>query len=109
MDIFTVQMLLLLFGIGLLLGSLVSYFIMRRVLEKNIESLSRNLKILNSRNVIKSGQNQDRREDLILLADKLKQIENNLQKIRQKEFSSYIDNLNRLLGETGITQITSKK
>ena len=109
MDIFSVQMLLLLFGIGLLLGSLVSYFIIRRVLQKSIKSLSRHLKILNSRNVIKSGENQNRREDLILLAEKLEQIENNLQRIRQKEFSTYIDNLNRLLDETGITQITSKK
>ncbi len=108
MDIYTIQLLILVLGIGLLFGSVISYFIMHRIMQKNITSLSQKIKILNAQQEELPLEKGKRREDLLLLANKLKQIENNIQMIRQKEFNTYIDKLNRLLDQTGITQVNVK-
>ncbi len=108
MDIYTIQLLILVLGIGLLFGSVISYFIMHRILQKNITSLSQKIKILNAQQEDLPLEKGKRREDLLVLASKLKQIENNIQMIRQKEFNTYIDKLNRLLDQTGITQVNVK-
>ncbi len=111
MDIYTIQLLILVLGIGLLFGSVISYFIMHRIMQKNITSLSQKIKILNAQQEDLPLEKGKRREDLLvlaILAGKLKQIENNIQMIRQKEFNTYIDKLNRLLDQTGITQVNVK-
>lgn len=105
MDWHTIQFTLLAFGIGLMLGALVSYFFMRQVINKNIEPLSRHIIQLKAHNKHTIQKIDERRENLVLLANKLRQIEKNLQKIRRKEFDTYLDNLNALLSQKGITCI----
>lgn len=105
MDWITIQFIILAFGIGLLIGGLTSYYFMRRSLNKNIKSINDHFKDLTSQKDTKDDTKESRRENLLLLADKLKQIENNIQKIRRRELDNYINDLNQILDQTGITQI----
>ena len=108
MDGTTYQFIFLSFGIGLLIGGLTSYYVMRRSLNRNIKSITDHFNIITTHKEIKEGKVDTRRENLLLLADKLRQIENNIQKIRTRELDGYIDDLNRLLDQTGIGQIDKK-
>lgn len=108
MDGTTLQFIFLSFGIGLLIGGLTSYYVMRRSLNRNIKSITDHFKVISTQKVIKEEKSDSRRENLLLLADKLRQIENNIQKIRDKELNGYIEDLNRLLEQTGIGQIENK-
>jgi len=104
----TIQFIFLSFGIGLLIGGLTSYYVMRRSLNRNIKSITDHFKVISTQKEIKEEKSDSRRENLLLLADKLRQIENNIQKIREKELNGYIEDLNRLLDQTGIAQIENK-
>lgn len=108
MDGTTLQFIFLSFGIGLLIGGLTSYYVMRRSLNRNIKSITDHFKVISTRKEIKEEKSDSRRENLLLLADKLRQIENNIQKIRDRELNGYIEDLNRLLEQTGIGQIENK-
>jgi len=108
MDWHTIQLILLAFVVGLILGTMLSYIFMRRIINKNIKSLSRHITQLQAHNNHVALKIDARRENLLLLVDKLRQIENNLGKIRQKEFNAYISNLNLLLDEKGISRIDDK-
>ena len=105
MNLITLQFILLAFAIGLLFGSLIAYYIMRRSIKKNIKSISENIRILTAQRETKEQEIDLKKENLLLLADKLKQIENNIQTIRRREYKIYINSLNRLLDQTGIAQI----
>ena len=108
MEFAALQYLLLAFSIGFLSGSLMSYFFLRRTINKNIKSISQRIHALYSEKERKAKESESRRENLLLLADKLRQIENNIQKIREKEYNSFINNLNQLLNQTGIAKINDK-
>lgn len=102
------QFIFLSFGIGLLIGGLTSYYVMRRSLNRNIKSITDHFKVISTQKEIKEEKSDSRRENLLLLADKLRLIENNIQKIRDRELNGYIEDLNRLLDQTGIAQIEKK-
>jgi len=104
----TFQFIILSFGIGLLIGGLTSYYVMRRSLNRNIKSITDHFNVITTQKVKKEEKVDSRRENLLLLADKLRQIENNIQKIRDRELNGYIDDLNQLLDQTGIAQIDKK-
>jgi len=108
MDWHTIQFILLAFGVGTMFGTLLSYFFMRRIINKNMKSLSRHITQLNAHNNHTARKINARRENLLLLADKLRQIENNLEKLRQKDFNMYLNSLNFLLDQKGITRIDDK-
>jgi len=106
MDYKAVQLILLSFSIGLLLGGLISFYIMKRALKKNLTALSNKMKLLHNTREESAERNFiQRKANLLLLADKLRQIEHNIQEIRKNEFDSYISDLNRLLDKKGISKI----
>ena len=104
----TVQIIILSFGIGLMLGTLLSYFFMRRVINKKIKSLSFHITQLKAHKDYTALKIETRKENLLLLADKLRKIENSLEKLRQKEYDTYITSLNLLLDQKGISRIEDK-
>lgn len=108
MDWHTIQFFLLAVSVGMMLGILLSYFLMRRIINKNIKSLSRHITQLQAHNNHATRKINARRENLLLLVNKLRKIENNLEKIHQKEFDTYLNNLNLLLDQKGITRIDDK-
>ncbi|MFC1513696.1 hypothetical protein ACFL5P_01680 [candidate division KSB1 bacterium] len=108
MDWLTMQFYVLTFGLGLLIGSLISYFMMRKTIRKNMETIANQMNIINTQKIQKERKMKERRDNMLLLADKLKQIEDNIQKIRKQEYNSYLNSLNRLLDQTGISKIGKK-
>jgi hypothetical protein len=106
MSITAIQLIILSFGIGLLVGALVSFYILKRTLKKNLNALSEKFKLPhNVRREHSEIDYKQRKANLLLLADKLRQIEHNIQEIRKSEFNSYLSDLNRLLDRKGISKI----
>ncbi len=105
MTLTTAHILLIAFGFGLLVGCLVSYFIIRNTLHKNMRSLAHAVRVLHDRRDEKEREDLSKKESLLVLADKLKQLETNLKQVRAKEFGKYISKLNKLLNESGIAEI----
>ncbi len=104
----TAHIVLLAFGFGLIAGSLTAYFVMRWSLKKNIKSFSRTVHVIKSQKDSKDNDHHYRKENLVLLADKLRQIETNLKRIRDKELNNHISGLNNLLNDIGISKIESE-
>ena len=105
MTLTTLNLTLIAFGFGILLGCLVSYFIMRRTIYRNMKSLTNVVNMLSSQKAVKEQEYQARKESLLLLAHKLKQIESNIHKLRRKEYDKHINGLNRLLDSIGISKV----
>jgi len=97
--------LLLVFGTGMLIGCLIAYVLVRRSINQNMKSLSQIINVIGKHKAVKEQDGEIRKENLLLLANKLKNIESNIQKIRQKEYGNYIVGLNRLLNSIGIAEI----
>ncbi|MFC1556287.1 hypothetical protein ACFL67_04305 [candidate division KSB1 bacterium] len=105
MTLTTAHILLIAFGFGLLIGCLVSYFIIRNTLHKNMRSLARAVRVLHDRRDEKEREDHSRKESLVILADKLKRLETNLKQVRVKEYKKHISELNKLLNDAGIAEI----
>lgn len=107
MTMTTVQFLLVAFGLGLMCGSIISYTFTRRLIKRNMKSLSEMVTVLNSRKAEKEQEYQARKDSLLLLANKLKHIETNMKNTRRKEYHKHISGLNRILDDIGIAPINS--
>ncbi|MFC1556861.1 hypothetical protein ACFL6I_03235 [candidate division KSB1 bacterium] len=101
----TIHIVLLAFGFGLLLGCFLAYIVMRRSLRQSMKSFSEVVGVMSSQRAEKEQEYQARKDNLLLLAHKLKQIESNIQKLRRKEYNEYIADLNELFNSIGISEI----
>ncbi|MCP4727121.1 MAG: hypothetical protein GY863_18930 [bacterium] len=70
-----------------------------------MRSIANLAQILNNQKTKDKKEFNARRENILLLADKLKQIESSSNVNRKKEYSKHIDKLNQLLSQTGISEI----
>ncbi len=105
MTFFNIQLLILIFVFGVTIGCITAYFFMKRAINKNMRSIANLAQILNNQKSKDKKEFNARRENILLLAEKLKQIESSVSVSRKKEISKHIDKLNQLLSQTGISEI----
>lgn len=94
------------FTSGISVGCIAAYVLMRRAIKQNMKSLSKIVNDLNKHRKVKEKDFEARKDNILLLTNKLKQIESNIHKIRSKDYNEHISGLNKLLGEIGIGRIS---
>ncbi len=105
MDTFTIQIIIISFCIGLTTGSIAAYCWMRRALNKNMRSITQLVHSLNFHRTKRLNDYDAKKENLVLLSNKLKKIESDSNENKDEELNCHINKLNQLFSQTGIAKI----
>jgi len=100
----TMQLIILSLFSGIFIGAIVTMVFIRAFIKNKIKpaKIKQPLK-LNKSNI--NDNIKERKENLVLIAQKLKNIEKNIKKINTLAQNNYINDLNNILGTKGIAPI----
>ena len=109
MNFSTLEIVLLAFFIGLFTGFIVALIIIRVAINKQIKSVYTTLNNLLLFKIKHQKELKKRSEAFYILTNKFKILKSELSKFNRQEYNQYLDNLNQILSQKGISQISHKK
>ena len=95
----------LLILLGIFCGSLISYLLFRHTLNKRLKEFNSFLKSISTLHKVKNDFDKKKANALILLNEKFKELNKEIQKSKNPEYDEYLRDLNQILNQKGIKDI----
>jgi len=109
LDLQSIEISLIIFFTGLFIGFITAFFVIKFIINRKVKSIYRSLNNLLLFKLKYQKELRKRNEALFILTNRLKSLKENLSKSGANEYSNYLNDLNQILSEKGITKISDKK
>ena len=94
-----------LFLTGLLLGSIVSFFVFKYTLNKRLKDFHNFLKSVSEFQKLKIAMDKKKASTLILLNEKFKELNKEIKNAKTPDYDNYLKDLNSILNQLGIKDV----